>query len=163
MEGIMRELVERVIDDNTYIFHQLPVSLSLKILIRITKIIGPTLGSVFDGLGKDFPDTMKELMGADLEFSKITNTIFSSIDEEITVSTIKELLSKTIVDGKNLSDVFEVHFQRNHLHLLKVIKSGLEVEYGNFLGDGGLASVILQANKENMEKSTTQEKQTVSG
>ena len=159
----MLDLVEKVVDGKKYLFHRLPVSLSLKILIRISKIIGPVMGSVFDGLGDDVPGTMKELLDSDIDFSKITTSLFSTIDEDITISTIQELLAHVMYEGSKVSDIFEVHFQKDIPHLLKLVGVALEVEYGNFFVEGGLISAIRNQNNQSQEKNTTPEKQTATG
>jgi hypothetical protein len=117
-------------------------------------MLGEPLGLLGEQIlqGKD----TKKILDSDvkeLAISKILDSLFKNLDVKETMTVIETLCKQVYFNGQPLSETFDVHFQADYVHLFKVIKTALEVQYGNFFqGIAGLQGLNAQA--------TTQEPQT---
>jgi len=75
-----------------------------------------------------------------LAISQIINSLMSKLDEEEAVAIIEALCQNVYFEGKALKEIFDSHFQGEYLRLAKVVKTALEVQYGNFFG--GIAEIL---------------------
>lgn len=125
----MREPVQKVIDGEQYTFCLLPPRQSIRLLTRILKIIGPALGGALSG------SNVESIMDLDINPGVIVSQLCNRLDEGDVEYIIDMLLSQVLCSGKgDLSKVFDQHFAGRLPHLLKVVGSALEVQYGDFFG-----------------------------
>ena len=119
------ELIKREIDGHTYQFEQLGARQSIKVMIRLGKIIGkPFAVSVGAYQGKDKPLNTSIL-------SEAAASLCQSMDETETLSLLELLTAeKALCDGKKID--FDTHYEGKIPHLFKVLKIALDVQYGNF-------------------------------
>jgi hypothetical protein len=142
----MREPVRKVIDGEEYTFCQLPVKQSIRLLTRIIKFIGPSLGIGIHGEG------IRSIADIEIDPGAIISNLCSRIDEQEIEYIIDALLSQVLHNGKgNLQQVFDAHFGGRIPHLFKVVAAALEVNYGDFLGG------VLEKIKENFRAAMIQE------
>jgi hypothetical protein len=147
----MNTPIKKKVDGAEYEFSFLPPSTALKVLARINKLLLPSLGSIFSKLGKG------GLMDTDfssLNFESAATMLAERMDEDQILETIKELVG-TVRHKTGMEVNFDVDFLGKPLHLLKVVKAALEVNYGDFFVElkGGLKKI----------QTSTQEKQTSPG
>lgn len=133
----MVEQRTRKIGEHEYFFSQLGASQSLKLLVRITKIVGEPLGLLIGQFAapkadKQAPREIKEdLIGLAMK------SFMNALDENEVLDIIKTLTAGTNgnqnvqCDGKNIN--FDLHYDGRFDHLFEVLKAALEVQYGNFL------------------------------
>lgn len=121
MEREMQKYVE--IGETKYMVSVLPPTRSLKLLTRLSKIIGGPMSELAKGEDEDrrqmIPVAVKALL--------------ANLDEDRTVSVIKEILSCVSVDGKMVN--MERQFHGKLGELIKVCKEALEVNYADFLDE----------------------------
>lgn len=129
----MREPVEKVIDGDTYTFCQMSPKQSLKLLTRIVKIVGPTIGAAVDGAkigGMDIAAVIEQ----EMDISKIVSALCDRLDENEVEAIVDGLLSQVIHSGQGeVSKRFDVIFGGRLPHLFKVLGEAIKVEYGDFL------------------------------
>ena len=126
-----RELITRQIDEHKYDVSQFGASQSWKMLVRLSKIMG---GPMSELLAKY--DPKKKVSDQDLGdfLPAAVKSLLSNLDENSSLSTVKELCASCMVDGVRLEPIFDVHFQGKLGHLMKVLGFILEAQYGDFLG-----------------------------
>lgn len=136
-----RELISRDVDGSTYQFEQFNTTLSLNVLIRLSKIVGKplalALGAVFgDEQGKGKDEAARSLLEQDLKpalLAEAMDALMLRLDEKETIELIKTLAAgKVLADGRPV--VFDVHYEGRLDHLFRVVQAALEVQYGNFFG-----------------------------
>lgn len=127
----MREVVKKIIDGEEYTFCQLPVKTSLKLLTRIVKLIG---GSIGKGIGDS--GSIDDLGDLDINVGMIISQLCEKIDDDLVTYIIDTALSQTMHSGDGeISKCFDMHFKKTGLpHLFKVAEAALEAEYGDFFG-----------------------------
>ena len=141
----MREPVEKTIDGEQYTFCQLPPKKSLKLLMRLLRIVGPTMGVAMDGARGGRVD-VKTLLEADIDIARIVSTLCERLDENEVEAIVDGLLSQTIHAGNGeVSKRFDVLFGGRLPHLFKVLAEALRVEYGDFLAAGPALNAFLKA------------------
>ena len=65
-----KEPVEKTIEKETYIFYYLPPRVSMQVLVKLTKIVGPALGAVFP---EDKSVKINDVLDMDIKFSRLLN------------------------------------------------------------------------------------------
>lgn len=126
----MREPMRKIIDGQGYVFHQMPAKESLRLLVRITKIIGAPVGAAANSMGKS-----EAALDQDINLESIMSSLCDRLDEHEVERIIDALLSQARHEGEGeLSNqqTFEKLFGGNLPHLLKVVMAAVEAEYGNF-------------------------------
>ncbi|BBO74398.1 hypothetical protein DSCW_18150 [Desulfosarcina widdelii] len=137
-----REAVVKIIDDHEYTFHQMPPKQSMKLLLRIFKIVGAPAGAVADGAKANF----KSLMDADLDISRIMGALCDRIDENEVEGIVDDLLSQAICKGRGeVSRNFDSIFKGRLPHLFKVVGAALQAEYSDFFDEWSGAARDLVA------------------
>lgn len=137
----MREMVTKVIDgDEYFIYPQNPIR-GFKLLTEILGILGPALAGVFKGetsLAELYLKDMKNIKVGDIGIEGIISGLCERLsDSDNTYSIVLKILSSTKPKNHLTIDsdtVFNAVFKGRYLHLLKVIKTVLEVEYSDFFG-----------------------------
>jgi len=143
----MRKPHERTIDDVEYVMYEMNPFKSSALLTRLLKILGKPIASMISGIDKKEGDSImnanfdEKLIGAAVEELSLR------LNEKEVEKLMKDLLVKDLItyktddmeDFKKISNV-ESHFGKfNLLHLFKVVKFALEVNFGDFFG--GLAEL----------------------
>ena len=124
-------LYEVEIDGVTYSFEKWGAQNSLLTLIKISKIIGKPLGKIV-GSAITGGEGLKTQVSPDM-IADACQALLENLDEGPTMDLVKKLSSeKLLCDGKKVS--FDTHYQDNLMHLFKVIRASLEVQYSDFLG-----------------------------
>lgn len=126
------EMISKEIDGHQYEFSQFGAKKSLKILFRLSKIIGKPLSLLMGSIGDD---KGKRLMDRDLKMDTIgiaIEALTSNLDSDEAIALIQELtgLDACLCDGKKIN--FDMHYEGKLPHLMKVLWAALEVQYGNF-------------------------------
>ena len=101
---------------------QFSATKSLKMLHRLGKILGPSLSQL---AGMNQGDIQADRIGAAL------GSLFSNCSENEFESTVKELLTTTTKDGRQIN--FDLDFAGDMGSLFKLLGFVLKVQYGNFL------------------------------
>lgn len=140
--------VVKTIDGEEYTFYRLPPRHSTKILVKILKMLGPSVGSGF----KEEKIKVRSVLDVDIDIGKIITTFFDKLDLDELQGIIDVLFTTIIHKGEGqLSNeaTYTKLFQGKQAHLYKVLFSSLEVEYGNFFGESkGLRDVYKEIMKE---------------
>jgi len=111
---------------------------SLEILARLNQMILGPLGTIVSntkGEAQSILDSNLDLEGA---FKLLAN----NLDEGRVVQTIKELMTVVRL-GTGMEFNFDMHFAGRPMHLLKVVRAVLEVNYQDFFDElAGVAEVL---------------------
>lgn len=128
----MKQEVTKTIDGVKYTFYQFNPRLGMKVLVKLAKIFGEPLGMIGESvISKGFKNVLASEV-KELPVSKMVNSLVTRLDDSEVTELIDNLCDNIICDGKNLKEIFDVHFQGEYLRLFKVVKAALEVQYGNF-------------------------------
>lgn len=126
------ELIKKTIDGHDYEFSIFGAKKSIKVLVRLSKILGKPFGLLmgsFKGPGKMLErEVDTDLMS--LAFSALTDNLDS--DEVIDILETLVAGDYILCDGKKV--IFDTHYEGRLDHLMKVVMIALEVQYGNFSG-----------------------------
>lgn len=124
---------EKIINGYKYSVHMLPPIESNNWLIDLSKMIGPSVGPLLDKfIGKSFEQILQT--DIELEFlSKATQLLFSNLDKETIEKLMRRLSEKTLVDGKKLTDLFDVHFSGKLDEMYEWLLFAMKVQWGNSL------------------------------
>jgi len=142
----MREPKEVTIDEVTYKMYPLSPFKSSKILTRILKLIGRPLGKLIGESQKDAKgngslldaDVNPEIIGMALE------ALTERMEENAIEKLMKDLLPTDLitfsVDGEDYKKIVNIESHMNKrekglMHLFKLVKFSLEVNYSDFLGE----------------------------
>jgi len=137
------EIASVEIDGQTWEASPYSATKGLKILTRLTKAIGPALGSALGGAG-GVEGLLNSGTGSDA-IGKALDILSRSLDEDDTVTLIKDILTGVIVDGKPLIPIFDTTFQGRYSTLFKVVGFVLKTNYADFFGS--LTSASATAGK----------------
>ena len=143
----MRKPHEKEIDGVHYVMHEMNPFKSSGLLTRLLKLLGKPMASIISGIKKDDGQSIldsnldQSLIGAAVE------DLSSRLNEKEVDKLIKDLLVKDLIafktedmeEHKKIANL-ETHFGKfGILHLFKVVKFALEVNFGDFFG--GLAEL----------------------
>lgn len=125
----------RTINGVEYQVTQFPALYAMRMAARLTKLVGPGLAGALGG-----KQSLASVMDADIDFGAAISAIVGSIDDTGTPDLIRDLLSSTRRDGKDLSSesVFNTEFAGNLSELIPALSFVLEVNFGDFQGALGL-------------------------
>lgn len=128
------ELVKKEVDVELYEFEQFGAKKSTALLIRISKIAGPSVKALFGEIGAaPSAEEIKRISGKAIGLA-IQELLTNIGSEDEVVSLIETLVAeKCLCNGKKIH--FDSHYQNRLLHLGKVLAAALEVQYGNFFSD----------------------------
>ncbi len=146
------ETQTKVISGCTYAVYMLPPRTANKMLIRIVKTVGPSLGVFLDELDDDdAKGGLAALMDnpkIDVAFiSKVAKELCERLDENEIESMMDTLAKVSEVEGTgNLLKIFDSHFQGKIGELYAWFAFALQVQFGNFGSAWGTDSLpSLQA------------------
>ncbi len=139
-----RETIVKTIDGLEYSFHQMPPKQSMRLLVRIFKVLGAPAGAAVSGTAGD----TESILDKDLDLSRVMGALCDRLDEDVVESIIDDLLSQAICKGHGeVSRQFDVLFGGRLPHLFKVVAAALKAEYSDFFDAwsgvaGGLAAKL---------------------
>lgn len=103
-----------------------------KLLVKIIKLVGPAMSGIDIGDGESIKD-------AKIDIGMVVNGITSALDESETEKIILALGEQIICDGDKLTnDMIDAKFTGDITGLYKVVGAALEVQFGDFFGEGGV-------------------------
>lgn len=140
-----KQPVEKVIEGDTYTFYMLPPRVSVVVLIKLTKIIGPALGAAFP---KDKTIKIKDILDMDINIGDAINMLVEKIDATETQNIIDIIFENTLCKGRGkLIDeaVYTELFTGNIKLLFTILKEGLGVQYGNFFAGSNVLEELRKA------------------
>lgn len=128
------------ISGDIYAVYMLPPRTANKMLIRIIKTLGPSLGVLIEELDLDEDDAKGGLKGLmenpniDAAFiSKVARELCERLDENEIEGMMDALAKVTEIEGKGiLFKVFDSHFQGMIGELYAWFAFALQVQFGNF-------------------------------
>jgi Phage tail assembly chaperone protein, TAC len=122
-------LFAEVIDGKTYEFEKWGALEAVDTLIDLSKITGKPLGM---GIANIFSKDDKTQMDPNV-MGAIMEALTGNLKKKLTRRLIMKFSSeKCFCEGKPIN--FDQHYRDNLFHLFKVVRAGLEVQYGNFIG-----------------------------
>lgn len=129
-------LEKKQVDGSTYSFSKYGAKKSLKILTRLTKIVGEPL-AIGMAAASGNKSSGKSLLETELNpevISRAARALVDRLDEDDVMNLIIQLTSEDLLcDGKKIN--FDVHYNQKLPHLFKVLWAALEVQYGNFFDE----------------------------
>lgn len=144
--------ITKNIDDETYTFYRLSPRHSTRILVKILKMLGPSIGSGF----KEEKIKIRSVLDADIDIGKIVTTFFDKFDIDDVQGIIDVLFTQVNHQGEGIlsnESTYNNLFTGRQKHLYKVLFASLEVEYGNFfVGNRGLGEMYKEIVKEVIQK-----------
>jgi len=137
---------EREIDGHTWLVAQFPASESLKILAKLTKLLGPSIAALSGTVegGKSILDV--EVGGED--FARAVSLLVERLDEEDVFNFVKRLLKDTRCDGREVLPEFDILFAGRLTTLIKVLVFVLEVNYEDFFGIVEKVKEVMRAQEQ---------------
>ena len=145
-----REPIKKSIDGRQYTFYQLPPRKSLRLLIRIFKIIGSPLGNAFDNID---PKEKDSILDKNFNLGQVVSGLCDRMDVVEVESIIDELLSQVIQDGTGeVSNHFDEIFSGQIAHLFKVVYASMEAEYSDFFDGKSVLQGFLKRADINQKK-----------
>jgi len=141
---------EITIDDEEYMFTMLKPRVSLSLLTKLLKLLGPSLG-------KAFPNTIKikQLLDADINVGSALIELSNKITYEENQTIIDTLFTQVSHKGQGtLSNIkaYDELFSGRILHLFKVVKTALEVQYADFLEGRDALETLISKSKETLSQ-----------
>lgn len=143
----MKKAGMQQIDGKKYEIFQLAPKESLRILTKIIRIVGGPVGISLASMKgiKNLKDLLDSDVGSDL-IGSLISTLAGRLDEKDVLDICETLLNNVSCDGVLIQQMEHPNFQGKPFHLLKVVKSALEVNYSDFLqGNSALGSLIKKA------------------
>lgn len=144
----MKEPVHATVDGVNYTFEMLEATRSWKLVLRLAKMLGPSLGRLADALLSGGDGDNKEISGRELlnrlmDFDFSGDFVAGAIEaladrmgEAEVEYVINELKSKTRINGTQpLSQSFELHFQGEPWKILNWMRHALMAQLGPSSGD----------------------------
>lgn len=157
----MRTRKEVVIDGVKYDIGPIVVTKAVKLMTKITKILGPSLVKMLrSAKSGDFDLKEMEIDGGSIE--SVLTEFFDRVDEDTMEKVSKEILANTIHcgDGSDkgygkITDVnFDMVFDRGIMHLFNVLKEAFGVTYSDFFGESGGFQAKFKATLASFQKNT---------
>jgi hypothetical protein len=130
----MRQEVKQIIDEEEYTFYQMNPEDSLKLLTKLAKMLGISIGKALSGSPGD---SLESALDTNLDVGKLIGGIAERLDEDEVMIIVKMSLSQVMHSGKgelSKPTVFNEVFKGKIAHMLKVVTAALKVEYSDFFG-----------------------------
>ena len=112
------------LNGKSYKINTLPPSRAIKLLSKITKIVGAPMALMAGNGGNE--EVVEELI------PKAMMILVDKLDEDMVLNILKEMMTCVFVDNKSIA--FETEFMGNLETLFDLAKEVLEVNYSGFLG-----------------------------
>lgn len=128
--------VEKTVDDQKYTFYRMRPKASLKLLVRIAKILAAPIGAAAGPIGKDF--SIKSMVDNNISLQGMLDSLSKRLDEDEILDIVEKMLTNVRHGGTGEinKDNFDIHFEAHGglSHMFKVFFIAIEVEYGDFFG-----------------------------
>jgi hypothetical protein len=153
----MVETTTKVIDGKSVMVTQFPALPGLRMQLALAKFIGPAVGVLVGGDG-----TNKVTLDTDISAGFIgvaLKTLTEKLDESGTITLIRQLLTSTRIDGKEISsdNDFNMTFAGNYMLLYKVLGYVIEVNrFFDFLTTGKAKDILTGIQNMSSPSSTQQ-------
>lgn len=133
------------VDGKTYSFEKWGADDSTDTMLDISAIVGKPLGMAIGSFFKkdkdaeEAPAKKKSFFDRDFDGDAIASVMEALTDnvaknKVICKDLIKKFCSKNVLcDGAKIN--FNLHYEGRLVHMLKVVKAGVEVQYGNFFDE----------------------------
>jgi len=143
----MRKPHEREIDGIDYVMYEMNPFKSSALLTRLLKLLGKPIASMISGIDKKEGQSLMDSSFDEKLIGTAVEELSMRLSEKEVDRLMKDLLVKDLITFKEEgADEFrkisnlETHFGKHGLlHLFKVVKFSLEVNFGDFFG--GLAEL----------------------
>lgn len=140
-----RKQKEEVIDGLKVHVTQLPAIRGLKLQLKIGKLIIPLISKLDDGSKKT--NNEKSILDTNIDMNvlgKALEGLATKLSEDVFLSLVYQILEGTTVDNHlvDSEDKFNLVFEGKLLAMYKCLKLVLEVEFGDFLGVGGIGKSL---------------------
>lgn len=113
-----------------YEIRYLNTTKSLKILARLNRIALGPLGTIVSNI----KGNTGSVLDNELNIEGACKLLAANMDEETVVQTIKELMAVVRL-GTGMEINLDMHFEGRPMHLLKVVRAVLEVNYQDFFDE----------------------------
>jgi len=149
------EAISEVIDGKQYDMYMLEPLTSHDLFMDVVKMVGPTLGPIFDaafagrGSAEGLEDLLEREIGPDF-FSNATTKLFGAIDKAVLNKVIAEFRKVTLVDGVELNKTFDVHFKGEIHNMYKWLLFGMKAQWGKSFS--ALVSGVMTQGAKTMAK-----------
>lgn len=155
----MRSRKEVIIDGVKYDIGPISPTKSVKLMTKITKVLGPSLVKILKE-GFDPKKDLAEMDVGQMNLSEVFSEFFDRLEEDELQNVMVTLLSSSMHNGTEGSkgmgiitaDKFDMVFQDTGiLHMFKVVKESIGVTYSDFFeGNGGILSKVKGAVAESL-------------
>jgi len=155
-----KQPIEKTIDGETYLFFLLRPRISVPLLARISKIIGPTLGAAFPEKSMK----ISEIMDVDISIGNITKVFFEKLNPGEIQEIIDILFTQVSHKGKgplSQENTYDDLFSGRLKHLAKVVGTSIEVQYADFFGEKSVMEGLLDKAKQDVIKPQATENNTI--
>lgn len=146
-----KRFIEKEIDGETYIFYMLKPRISLALLTKLFKMIGPGIGKAFPGKIKT-----KDVLDSEVDIGSLIKELSDRMSYENIIEIVDILFTQVNHKGEgNLLEgfAFDNLFSGRLSHLSKVVFAALGVQYADFLQGKDLLELITEkAMNQNGEK-----------
>ena len=143
-----KEPQSKEIDGHMYSVQMLGGSDGWKMLLKLSKMLGPSLGKIVAGGTDNIASLMDKEIGGGAFLADAIEAFVNNVDEPSASVIIEKMKDVTTVNGTPLRGVFELHFQGDAFGVVKWLRFALQAQYQNFSaasGNESLAPVPLKA------------------
>jgi hypothetical protein len=151
-----REAVEKTLGEHKYTMYMLPPRTSNALLVKVVKMVGPSIGPLFDMFfnklksSKDMSEIMDEEIGVEF-FQNASSTFFEHLDNDIINEVLDQFAKVGEADGHPMPGIFDLHFMGDLGRMYKWMFWGMQVQWGKSLGDL-IGQIPLPSVKETTKK-----------
>jgi len=138
----MIETFEKVIGTSNYMITQLPARRALRLQAKLLKLIGPAFSHLFVNASSDAEN-------ADKALPKAISLFLAELDDKTFDVFVMEMLQGVRKDGHELTNsTVDSEFSGNLNELFLVIQNVLEVNFGDFLAEGGILKSLMNQDNQ---------------
>lgn len=122
-----------MIDDKQYMFTQLGPREATKVYLWLVGLVGGLVGSGIAAVAKG--KGSGSILDADVDFDKLGGALdraFNTLDSDRTMQQLDVLLSSVLFSGQRMN-LDSLNFQGRMLHMTKVTRKAVEVNFSDFL------------------------------
>jgi hypothetical protein len=129
------------IGDSEYTMSMLAPMRSHRLLLRVIKMVGPSLGPVFDTFFSAAKSKGKDAFEQEVPtefFTKAAAALFGELDEKVLDDVIEALKEVTVVEGEGGGKLdrgqFDIHFLGKLEEMYQWLAWGMKVQWGKSVG-----------------------------
>jgi len=136
---------EVTIDDNIYIIAMLKPKVASPLLVRLLRLLAPSMGKAFSG-----PIKLKEIFDAPIDIGAAVTELAARVNEAEVTQIIDILFTQVVHKGQGTltnEAVVDELFSGRIKHMFNVVRACLEVQYADFLEGRDAIEAIQQTAK----------------